>query len=128
MLDHPGQWPYGLGVRAILPGQGRNETMARFEITELPVAEIQAIAAAFGREMQFDIADRPIGFDLDGLVATDTAISEWIEARGAPTRDGALYVFDGRRTIPRPGKQGRTMTVGDVVHVLVISVGTVAEA
>ena len=101
--------------------------MTKLYIEDFATAEIETIATAFGRQMQFDITQQLIGYDLDGLVATDTSITEWIVARGEPTRDGDLYVFDNRRDVPRPGKQGRTMMVGDVVYVLVTSSGTVAE-
>lgn len=101
--------------------------MARIYIEDMAADQIKAIAQAFSREEDFDINGKSIGFNLDGLVATDTPISEWISARGEPTREGDLYVFDGRSTVRNPTKQGRSKTVGEVVCVLEIPGGTVSE-
>ena len=103
--------------------------MARYEIEDRAPETIAKIAAAFDRKEDFDIAGNSIGWNIDNLVATDTTIAEWTAARGCePTREGDLYVFDQRRDIQNPTKQGRTMTVGTVVYVLEIDGCTVAEA
>jgi hypothetical protein len=101
--------------------------MATINIENMDADAIKTIAVAFGQEEQFDIAGESLGFEVEGLTGTDTTIAEWISARGTPTRDGNLYVFDSRRAVARSGKPGRMTLVGPLVLVLEIPGGTVAE-
>lgn len=101
--------------------------MASINLENLGPEAVKKIAVAFGRDEQFDIAGESIGYVIAGLTATDTPIAEWIAARGQPTRDGDLYVFDGRQAVARPGKFSRATLRGPLVLVLEIPGGTVAE-